>query len=194
MAPSPEPGTLALLAAAVVAAGASLVVLYTLRLGAPPWPSSPRARHAVMAALPAQVEGAILELGCGWGGLALALAARYPDRPVVGVELSPIPWAVARLRAWASRRKNLTVRRADLHQVDVARAGLIVCYLHREAMTRLAIRMRREAPPGAVVVSNSFGLGDWTPEARVPIGDGFGGVVLVYRVPPLSPPSARYNA
>lgn len=167
----------------VVLAAVALVVVYAVRLGAPPWPSSPAARKALMAALPDRVEGAILDLGCGWGGLALALAARYPDRPVAGIELSPVPWAVARMRARAARLDHLEIRRADLHRVDLSRAGLIVCYLHRDAMTRLAARLRAEAPAGCLVVSNTFGLADWPPIERRAVGDAFGSEILIYRVP-----------
>jgi len=174
-------GAVALLTMALI--GAVLVVVYTVRLGVPPWPSCGQTRRALLAALPEHVHGDILELGCGWGGLALDLAARYPERRVVGVELSPVPWAIARLRGLAGRAGNLEIRRANLHRADLSRAGLIVCYLNRNAMTRLAARLRAEAPSGCLIVSNTFGLGDWTPEARLPTGDLFGGVVLVYRVP-----------
>ncbi len=179
------PGGLALLTAVVLAA--LLVVAYTLRTGAPPWPSSPAARRTLLAALPpdeALPPGVVLELGSGWGGLALALAARLPGRRVVAVELSPVPWAVTRLRALAGQVGNLDARRADLHGVDVSDAALIICYLHRDAMTRLAARLATEAPAGARVVSNSFALGDWTPVARHPVRDAFGSEILVYRVAP----------
>ncbi|MBB4284636.1 class I SAM-dependent methyltransferase [Roseospira goensis] len=174
-------GGVALLTAVLIAV--ALVVAWTVRLGAPPWPSAPRARRALLAAAPpaAEIRGDILELGCGWGGLALALAARYPERRVIAVELSPVPWAVARLRARAARVENLEVRRADLHRVDLSRAGLVVCYLHRAAMTRLADRLEREAPAGVWVVSNTFGLGTWRPLARHPVGDLYGTEVLLYR-------------
>jgi len=175
-------GEVALLTAVLIAV--ALVFVYTLRLGAPPWPTSPRARAALLAAAPepGDVAGEILELGCGWGGLALALAARYPSHRVVGVELSPVPWAVARLRVAAGRVPNLEIRRADLHRVDLSRAGLIVCYLHASAMSRLAARLRREAGPGTWVVSNTFGLGDWHAVARHPVGDPFGTEIVVYRL------------
>ena len=178
------PGGLALLTVVILAA--LLVVAYTLRTGVPPWPSSPAARRALLAALPpdqALPPGDIMELGSGWGGLALSLAAHRPGRRVVAVELSPVPWAITRMRALAGQVGNLEARRADLHRGDVSEAALIVCYLHREAMTRLAARLAAEAPPGAWILSNGFGLGDWTPVARHAVGDAFGGEILVYRVP-----------
>jgi len=174
-------GGLALLSVVLIAV--ALVVIYTLRLGAPPWPSTPSAVRVLLSALPTRVEGEILHLGCGWGGLTLALAARYPDRRVVGVELSPVPWAVARLRALAGRPARPDVRRADLHRVDLSRAGLIVCYLHGAAMVRLADRMRHEAPAGCWLASNTFALPGLDPVARHPVGDPFGTTILVYRLP-----------
>nr|WP_221238266.1 methyltransferase domain-containing protein [Roseospira visakhapatnamensis] len=143
----------------------------------------PRAARRLLAVLPERIDGEILDLGCGWGGLALALAARYPGRRVMGVELSPVPWAVARLRRLAGRLDTLEIRRADLHGVDLSRAGLIVCYLHGAAMARLAERMLREAPPGCWLVSNTFALPGLTPVARHPVDDVFGTTILVYRLP-----------
>ena len=174
-------GGVAVLTAVLIAV--ALVVAYTLRLGAPPWPTTPRAARMLAGALPDSLDGEVLELGCGWGGLALALAARYPGHRVVGVELSPVPWAVARMRALAGRSGTLEIRRADLHRVDLSRAGLIVCYLQGPAMARLAERMLREAPPGCWVVSNTFALPGLTPVARHPVGDVFGTAILVYRLP-----------
>ncbi len=165
----------------VLIAGA-LVVTYTLRLGAPPWPTTPRAARVLLSTLPDSMDGDILELGCGWGGLALALAARYPHRRVLGVELSPVPWSVARMRVLAGRVGNLEVRRTDLHRVDLSHAGLIVCYLQGSAMARLAERAVREAPPGCWLVSNTFALPGLTPVARHPVGDVFGTTILVYRI------------
>ncbi|SDE82183.1 methyltransferase domain-containing protein [Rhodospira trueperi] len=175
-------GETALLTAGLIAV--AVVVVYTLRLGAPPWPSSPRARRVLLEAVPTEsaIDGEILELGCGWGGLALALAARYPDRRVLGVELSPVPWAVARLRALAGRVGNLEIQRADLHRVDLSGAGLIVCYLNRDAMSRLAERAATEARPGTWIVSNTFGLGDGRPVARRFVGDLYRTEILVYRI------------
>lgn len=174
-------GGIALLTIVLVAV--ALVVVYTLRLGAPPWPTTPRAARVLLGALPDHVDGDVLELGCGWGGLALALAARYRGHRVIGAELSPVPWAIARLRRLAGRVSNLEVRRADLHRVDLSQAGLIVCYLQGPAMARLAERAVREAPRGCWLVSNTFALPGLTPIARHPVGDVFGTTILVYRLP-----------
>src|SRR5687768_13432770 len=40
----------------------------------------------------------IYELGCGWGSLAIALAKAFPHAQIRGIELSPLPYWVARFR------------------------------------------------------------------------------------------------
>ena len=84
---------------ALTATAAVLIVVYSLRVGITPMPSSGAARRRIVELVPADLEGTILELGSGWGGLAVALARRFPAAQVVAYELSPVPWIVARIRA-----------------------------------------------------------------------------------------------
>jgi SAM-dependent methyltransferase len=53
------------------------------------------------AALPA--EGAMLDVGCGTGSLAAALGARFPGRPIVGVDIAEpyVAWARAQAETQA---------------------------------------------------------------------------------------------
>src|SRR5215469_14383323 len=44
-------------------------------------------------------EGALLDVGCGTGSLAHAMAARWPQRRVVGVDIAPPYVAFARSRS-----------------------------------------------------------------------------------------------
>lgn len=41
----------------------------------------------------------VLDIGCGWGGLALSIASAYPSASILGVTLSPRQLALARARA-----------------------------------------------------------------------------------------------
>lgn len=53
----------------------------------------------LMDRLPALPAGAVVDLGCGAGEHVIALAARMPDRRVIGVDLSPEMLARARAAA-----------------------------------------------------------------------------------------------
>ena len=77
----------------------ALIFVYTQRVGISPMPTLGRARRAMLEQIPAEATGAIYELGCGWGTLAIPLARRHPKARVIAYEVSPVPWLVARLRA-----------------------------------------------------------------------------------------------
>ena len=74
-----------LIAAAGIALGALSVIVYTLRYGISPMPTSPRVRRVLLGLLPEDPGGPVAELGAGWGTLAFPLARRWPDRPGDGV-------------------------------------------------------------------------------------------------------------
>ena len=156
-------GAEAVVLVAMLAVG--LVILaYTVRTGVPPMPTRPGTRAALLRQLPRAVDGTVYDLGSGWGGLALALADRYPGNPVVGIELSPVPWLFARLRHALRPRPNLVYRRADLLAEPLGDAGAAVCYLMPSVMRRLGPKLTAELRPGMVVVSYSFAFDGWPPE------------------------------
>lgn len=150
-------------ALALVLAAIGLVVGATLATGASPMPTSGAVRRTMLAALPARIDGPVYELGCGWGGLARALARRYPDAPVRAIEASPLPWAWARLRAALGGPPNLTVRLGNFLNAELSDAALVVCYLTPRPMAALKPKLEAELPAGALVLSNTFAFRDWRP-------------------------------
>lgn len=156
-----------------------LIVVYALRTGVPPMPTGPGARAAMLRLLPARVDGTVYDLGSGWGGLAFALARRYPDNPVVGIELSPLPWLFSRAMLAVRPRPNLRFRRADMLAVPLSDAGAVACYLIPGAMQRLAPKLAADLRPGTVLVSYCFAVDGWTPEAAAVEPDA--GPMPVYR-------------
>jgi hypothetical protein len=88
-------------------------------------------------------------------------------------------------RAWLalSPRPNLTLIRRDFFRADLGDAALVCCYLYPGAMRRLAPKLERELRPGALVVSNSFLVPGWEPEATRTSDDQYGTPVYLYRRP-----------
>ena len=117
-------------------AAAVSVVVYSLWVGITPLPSTRLARRKLLEAIP-DGRGTIYELGSGWGGLALAIADRFPERPVIGFELSPLPWSISRVRLALRPRPNLSLRRADFRAVSLGGAEVVVCYLFPAGMRYL---------------------------------------------------------
>jgi len=180
----------ALLSLVLVLAAFALMLGYTIRTGISPVPTTPRVAAEIFAAcppeslIPPEAGNVVYELGSGWGNLAMALAKRFPERAVVGYELSPLPWLVSRLLLRLRPRPNLALHRADFMAADLSDAALVVCYLYPGAMRRLREKLERELPADALVVSNAFLVPGWQPNSVRHAADQYETAVYLYRMPP----------
>ncbi|EPX63242.1 hypothetical protein D187_005647 [Cystobacter fuscus DSM 2262] len=182
-------GTLLYLLLLALLLGAMLsIVVYSLRIGITPMPTTGKVRRQMLSLLPETQQGTLLELGAGWGNLAFALAEHCPRASVVAYEWSPLPYAFARLRQRLAPRPNLRFVRGDFFQASFTGASAVVCYVHREAMRRLATKLREELAPGALIVSNTFALRGWTPSRTLVIPDLYRTRVYLYEVPARTEP------
>jgi hypothetical protein len=162
---------------------AASIVWFSLKTGIAPVPSTARARRAMLAAVQAAPAGPMLDLGSGWGTLAIAVARRFPEREVIGYELSWVPWAVSGLLQRAMGLDNLSFRREDFMRADVSKASVLLCYLFHQGMQRLADKLAREGAP-AVLVSHTFALPpSWQPDEIIPLNDLYRSRIYVYRWP-----------
>lgn len=165
------------LVAALAASGVTLA--YAVTLGVPPVPARRTEVDAALELLQAESlsHGArVVELGAGWGGLALRVARALPHVQVVGYELSPLPYLVARLRA--SRVLNCNVYRRDFHRVDLGEADAITAFLMMRPMERLEAKFDRELAAGTPVVAIGFQM-----RGRAARKTRCGGDVALYRWP-----------
>ena len=144
--------------------GGLSILIYVVRTGVPPMPTKPVMRNEMLALLPQRIDGVIYDLGSGWGGVAFALARKYPENKVIGIELSPLPWLWSCCRKLFQRRDNLTFYRRDLLKHNLRDAGAITLYLMHGVLDRVTAKFRKELPPGAIIISNTFALPDWTPD------------------------------
>ncbi|WP_193181927.1 class I SAM-dependent methyltransferase [Nisaea sediminum] len=169
---------------ALLLAAALSILWYTVRTGVPPLPSNPFARRAMFRLIPKDARPeTIYELGSGWGGIAFALAARFPDARVVAIELSPLPWLVCHIRRLLQPRRNLEIRRADFLKTDLADADLLLCYLMVAPMRSLERKLSADLRPGAVVIANAFALPGWEAEEMEIVSEAMHANIYRYRVP-----------
>ena len=160
----------------IVALGAALSVIalifiYALRTGISPMPSSAKVRSTMFEMMPNDLNGTVFELGSGWGTLALPLAKRYPDCPVRGYEVSPVPWLYSWLRSWKARQANLKIYQQDYFYADLSDAALVVVYIHADGMAKLKPKFEAELKPGTLVLSNFFHVRGWTPIQETTVND-----------------------
>lgn len=166
----------------LVLAAAASIVWTSVRVGISPMPSGKQAQDLIVKLVDPLPAGPVYELGSGWGQLAVALAKQFPDRRVVGYELSPLPWLVSLALKRFFKLENLSFVRADFLQADMADATVLVSYLHREAMEKLAVKLRHEAGNERYLVSHNFALPGVEAEQKILLSDFYRSPVYLYRV------------
>ena len=160
----------------VLSLGSALVVIasifiYTLLTGISPMPTSAKVCRAMLDILPNNIDGAIFDLGSGWGTLAIPLARQYPNCPVYGYEISPLPWFYSYLRKGISGFRNLRFHRYNYLKVDLSAAAIIVVYIHADGMEILKSKFEHELKPGTLIVSNFFQIRGWEPIQTTTVDD-----------------------
>ena len=120
----------------------------------------------------------VYDLGCGDGRIVIAAALR--GARAVGVDLDPdrIAEATANARL-ANVGDRVTFLEADMFDVDLAGASVVMLYLLPSLNLRLKSKLCDELPPGARIVSHGFDMGAWPPSRRV---EAHGRLVFVWTV------------
>lgn len=142
-----------------LAAFTVMLCLYwsTFRTRVPYYPSSPSVREAVLAQLPADRALSVIDIGSGFGGLALHVAHRRPDCAVSGIELAPLPWLCSSLRA-SLRGSAARFIRGDYMRLDFGSYDVVFAYLSPAAMPSLWGKAHAEMRDGALLLSNEFAV------------------------------------
>ncbi|MBU3693706.1 MAG: hypothetical protein FGM40_02615 [Rhodocyclaceae bacterium] len=123
----------------------------------------------------------VIDLGCGTGGLLLALRAERPIARLRGVENAPLTWLIARLRL---ANAAIDVAYGSLWDESLAGHDIVYAYLSPAAMPRLWEKAAREMRPGSLLVSNSFAVPDVAPQRVIPLdGSGMATALYVWEMP-----------
>lgn len=160
------------------------IIWSTLALGISPMPSSSKARKAVLQLASETGNGSIYDLGSGWGGLLVALARKYPQRKIVGYELSFLPWLVTLILKEILGLKNLEIYRRDFYQADLKEAAVIVCYLFPEGMKKLEDKISSDNIDNKnleYLISNNFALPSHKPFQTIQLNDFYKSPVYLYK-------------
>lgn len=109
----------------------------------------------------------LVDLGSGDGRILITAARKYGVRSALGIELDP--WLVQYSTAEAMKAgvaDRVRFVEADLFQSDFANADVVTMYLLPELNLRLRPYMLTRLSPGTRIVSHSFNMGDWQPDAQ----------------------------
>jgi hypothetical protein len=110
----------------------------------------------------------LMDLGSGDGRTVITAAKRGVR--AVGVEYNPNMVALARDNAkQASATELASFQEGDLFQADLSKATVITLFLLPDINLRLRPKIL-DLRPGTRIVSNSFDMGDWTPDQTIQAG------------------------
>lgn len=158
------------------------MMIWSLKNGIVPMPTTSRQKRCMLQSLPENSSGIIYDLGSGWGGLALSAGSHFPNSKVIGIESSPVPYWFSKAAKTLLHSKNVEFQRADIFSRNYSDASAIICYLHRDAVRKLAEQLPSQLKPGTYVISNTFLLPGWKPIEVLETGDLNRTKVYVYRV------------
>ncbi len=124
----------------------------------------------------------VYDLGCGDGRVVIAAAKKYGAR-AVGIDINPVRIKESRRNARiAGVSKRATFIEQDLLKTNLSQATVVMIYLDPKMNMRLRPKLLSELKPGAVVVSNSFDMGDWKPDKVVKLTVAGSECVIYYWV------------
>ena len=158
----------------------------TVKLGISPMPSSKKAYQAVNRLIDESETGPIIDLGSGWGNLVIRMAKEYPQREVIGYELSILPWLTTSALKYILCLKNLTLYKQDFYHADLSSASVLVCYLFPAAMAKIKIKLQLEQPKINYLISNNFALPSSQFEKVIQLDDFYKSPVYLYRISKLN--------
>lgn len=156
------------------------ILWYSYSYGITPTPTSLIVQEDLKKILPILPKDAlIMDLGSGWGNSTIALHHFYPSNPMIGFEISPIPFLVAKL---FMNKSHIQYVRKDFFKVNLTGAQLIFCYLYPGAMHRLKEKFQLELKSGTYVVTHTFSIIGWSPIKIVYANDMYKTPIYLYRI------------
>ena len=105
----------------------------------------------------------VIELGCGKAGFLRALAKKFPNTKLIGIEYSFLPWIIAKIQSNFGRYHNIKIIRENIFKTDISEANLIYCYLNIKMMRDLENKFKKECKKGTQIISYLFKLPNLKP-------------------------------
>ena len=129
----------------------------------PPLPTASSVIPFLLKEMENQPKKVFIDLGCGNGKVLLAVKKRYPEIQVIGYEKWPTQFLMAKVKNLLKGTKAKIFCK-DLFQADLKNADIVFSFLMPVLMERLGNKLKEELKSGALIISNSFSLGnDWKP-------------------------------
>lgn len=144
--------------------------------------SSRKAWVAVADLLPRKSGFCLLDVGAGLGGMLGYLSLRRLDGKFYGMEIAPLPFALAWLKRKTGQGRH-QIRWGDFWTHNFAVYDVVYAYLSPVPMARLWAKACAEMAVGSRFISNTFPVFGAEPEKIIDLGDFHHSRLYVYRIP-----------
>ncbi len=141
----------------IVAAALALLLVYipTFWTRVPFYPTSLPMYEVILEQLPENEPFSFVDLGCGFGSLLVFLAKKRPLGRFAGVEISPLPFLVSKVRGFFSGGR-IEIAFADFWKLDLRSYDYVYAFLAPPPMADLWEKCRGEMKKGGMLLINSF--------------------------------------
>lgn len=128
-------------------------------------PTITRFSHAkILANIIAQLpQNRVYDAGSGWGTLAFVIALKNPQKQIIGIEYSWIPYLFSKLLEKFKKNKNLHFTHGDFRDFSWQNDSIVVVYLYPKGMQYLASTLQSQKPD--MLFSLGFILPGYKPES-----------------------------
>jgi ribosomal protein L11 methylase PrmA len=144
-------------------------------------PTQPEYIDTFFELCPISKSDVVYDLGSGDGRILFA-AVKKGARWCIGVDIDPEQVKTATETAkYLGVDNEVTFMEADVMEVDLSGASVVLCYLLSTASADLKPKFEKELKPGTRVVMESFPVMNWKPEKVI---DNNGRIFYFYIMPP----------
>jgi len=129
------------------------VVYTSLKIGIAPMPSSFKSAHKMNEISLSLKKDIVVDLGSGFGFLALYFAWKNPKIKIIGYETSFFPWIFSICLKYVFNCKNLYFYKENYLDIEIPEDYLIICFLFPKGMDLLEVKLKKLENK---VISNTF--------------------------------------
>lgn len=130
------------------------IVFYTLKIGISPMPSSKKVLIKIDENVKLFDFDTIIDLGSGFGTLAIYIAINNPTKKVIGYELSLIPFIISNFLKIILKIKNLEFKKKNFLFENLDNKVLIT-YLFPKGMEKLENKIK-DSKIKSILISSTF--------------------------------------
>ena len=133
-----------------------LIYLPTFWTRVPYYPTSKITYKVISDIIDENKPANFIDLGCGFSSLLIYLARQHPQVQFYGVEISPLPFLIGKIRCKLSGLKNISVSPDNFWNLSFDRYDMVYAFLAPPPMERLWQKINAEMKPSSIFISNTF--------------------------------------